>query len=115
MAETKGETGDCEMLRGSETENELNIACMTAENVSEVRVNIWGDDEDGCLTEQVLRLNCSFFFLLVQLADLFHITFIFCSLVSSLPWVGDTQCGVGRREAWHELLRFRHCPPLHDA
>ena len=55
MAETKEETGDCEMLRGSETENELNIACMTAENVSEVRVNIWGDDEDGCLTEQVLR------------------------------------------------------------
>ena len=61
MAETKGETGDCEMLRGSETENELNIACMTAENVSEVRVNIWGDDEDGCLTEQVLRWSCSFF------------------------------------------------------
>ena len=86
MADTKGETGDCEMLRGSETENDLNIACMTAENVSEVRVNIWGDDEDGCLTEQVLRWSCFFFFLLVQLADLFHVTFIFCSLASSLPW-----------------------------
>ena len=55
MAETKGETGNCEMLRGSETENGLNIACMTAENVSEVRVNIWGDDEDDGLTEQVQR------------------------------------------------------------
>ena len=53
MAETKGETGNCEMLRGSETENGLDIACMTAENVSEVRVNIWGDDEDDGLTEQV--------------------------------------------------------------
>ena len=40
MAETKIETGNCEMLRGSETENGLNIACMTAENVLEVRVNI---------------------------------------------------------------------------
>ena len=50
------ETGNCEMLRGSETENGLNVACMTAENVSEVRVNIWGDDEEYCLTSTEMKL-----------------------------------------------------------